>query len=356
MIDMGKYTPQWVNMADINTANTALMYRKNLNTADLAESLKVNGQKSPVTLWKRKSGETHIISGFRRVAAAKELGWTKVLGVIIPESDLSKEEAITLNFQENIAKKTLSTLDIIYACKKLSEQGRSNVKIGRLIGKSEGQVRRYLKVAKEPEDVQAKVHSGEVSIRSIENASSSKELDARDENKHKNAKCYVKSTNNGFSAAIKFDRNQHDPVIVKSHLADIKKALRKSLKGHQKATLADPKQVNSASNIETLKDIAGQAAAASKEIVENTAKNPSPADQPAYSNPSIIPDQPHARPTIADIEALKALMGKARSAQATMRKKVGQSQPEGLQKQMELFKDLIIGKKPKEEERRGEKK
>ena len=53
MVDLSKYQPQWINIADINLANTALMFRKDLNVADLVGSMRADGQKFPVILWKR---------------------------------------------------------------------------------------------------------------------------------------------------------------------------------------------------------------------------------------------------------------------------------------------------------------
>ena len=247
MVDLSKYQPQWINIADINLANTALMFRKDLNVADLVGSMRADGQKFPVILWKRapalgeaspqRGGELHIISGFRRVTATKELGCDTVHAIVIPESDLPEDEALKLNFEENVAKKSLNNLDIMYACKKLSDQGRSNREIGKLIGKSEGQVRRYLKVAGAPPDIQAKVQSGEKSIRSIEDSTAEKGCVARDAAAINNKNCFVKSTNNGFDAVLRYRINNDDPAVVKNHINDMKKALKQVLKagkgGHE---------------------------------------------------------------------------------------------------------------------------
>ena len=172
MLDLTKYQPQWVKIADINIENKVFMFRKDRNAADLAASLKAEGQKFPVVIWRRPPSPKatdgqmlHIISGFRRVTAAKQLGWEKVMGVVIPETDLPKDEALRLNFVENMARKSLNNLDIMFACQKLSQQGKTNVEIGKLIGKSEAQVRRYIKVADAPEDIQQKVGRGRQPLR-----------------------------------------------------------------------------------------------------------------------------------------------------------------------------------------------
>ncbi len=178
MLDLSKYTPVWVPIGEINIENTAFMFRKELKTDDLAASLKAEGQKFPVVLWSRRppglsgggeaspqrGGQLQLISGFRRVAAAKSLGWDKVLSYIIGETDMPEDEALKLNFLENIERKSLNNLDIMFACQKLSRQGKSNVEIGKLIGKSEKQDRAYLRVAEAPAEVQAKVQSGDMPI------------------------------------------------------------------------------------------------------------------------------------------------------------------------------------------------
>ncbi|MBN1824546.1 MAG: ParB/RepB/Spo0J family partition protein [Endomicrobiales bacterium] len=230
MNDLSKYQTVWAAISDINVSNTTMQFRKELKSRELLQSLRNDGQKFPVVLWRRHGGELQLISGFRRVVAAKELGWEKVLAVIMPESDLSEDEALRLNFLENVERKSLTNLDMMFACQKLSELGKSNVEIGKLIGKSEAQVRRYIKIAQAPAEVQEKVQSGEASIRSMDNENGKIGLVTRDEWKVMDKNCYVKSIKNGFDAVIKFRKGRDDAEIVKNHIEAINAALKTTLK------------------------------------------------------------------------------------------------------------------------------
>ena len=210
MLDLSKYQPQWVSIADINVEDTAFIFRKDMNVADLAASLKAEGQKFSIVLWRRADGSLHIISGFRRVTAARQLGWEKVMGVVIPEADLPMDEALRLNFLENMARKSLNNLDIMFACQKLSRQGKSNVEIGKLIGKSEAQVRRYIKVADAPADIQQKVGSGQTTLTDATDKAT------RRDDEFKNM--YVKSTKNGFKVILNYNRKRDKIDEIKAFL------------------------------------------------------------------------------------------------------------------------------------------
>jgi len=123
-MDISRYQSSWIELNRINIDNRLFQFRRDItpeSVAELGRSLARDGQKLPVIVWQRGSG-LQLICGFRRVVAAKSLGWEKALAIVIPEQDISEEEALRLNFIENIERKTLNNLDIMFACKKLSEQ------------------------------------------------------------------------------------------------------------------------------------------------------------------------------------------------------------------------------------------
>ena len=92
-MDLSKYKPQWVKIADINTRNKSFQYRIDLRTKELEKSLNEEGQKLPVIIWKRSgTGLLQLVSGFRRVTSAKNISWEKVLAVIVPETDMDEDE------------------------------------------------------------------------------------------------------------------------------------------------------------------------------------------------------------------------------------------------------------------------
>lgn len=168
MIDMKNYPKEWVLLSQIDGNDKRFQFRQNLEVKSLEESLREHGQKFPVLLRRLSSGRLQIVSGFRRYTTAKALNWERVLGIILPESELNDEEALKTNFIENIARKSLTNMDIVYSCKKLSSDGRSNREIAKLLGKSESIVRRYLKVANAPAEVQEAVKHGKITVKNLD--------------------------------------------------------------------------------------------------------------------------------------------------------------------------------------------
>ncbi|MBN1621737.1 MAG: ParB/RepB/Spo0J family partition protein [Endomicrobiales bacterium] len=163
-MDLSKYKPQKINLADINTRNTAFKFRKEIDERSLAESFRKEGQKFPIVLWKRKGGTLQVISGFRRIYAAYNIKQSKILAVVIPETELNEEEALKLNFIENRERKSLNKMDLIFACKKLSDKGKTVSDIARIMNIHRRTVNRYMKVANAPKEVQQEVLKGKMTI------------------------------------------------------------------------------------------------------------------------------------------------------------------------------------------------
>jgi hypothetical protein len=119
------------------------------------------------------------------------------------------------------------------------------VEIGEIIGKSEAQVRRYIKLANAPADLQAKVKAGETTL-----------TDATDNQKRRgdafseiNKNNYVKSTKKGFKAFLNFSQKTDTEESIDKHIEDIKaawkqmqKAAAKKARKSQKNDKADTNQ------------------------------------------------------------------------------------------------------------------
>ena len=223
MINLENYKAGWVSIAEIDVSNIEFQFRNNLAFEDIALSLKNEGQKFPVILFKKSDSPLQAISGFRRINAAKSLSWEKILAIVIPESDMSREEALRLNFIENLERKSLTNMDLIFACRKLHEQGKNNVEIGKLISRDEAMVRKYLKVAFAGEDIQKKVMAGEMAVRNIGKTS----IGTRSDTVNKNENMYVKKIKNGLNISIKYRDKRDNPDAVIKFLSDIISRLKK---------------------------------------------------------------------------------------------------------------------------------
>ena len=79
-MDLSNYKPQWVELSRISFNNKMFQFRTDItneSVKDLAISMSDDGQKFPIILWQRNTGELQPISGYRRIAAAQFNGWEK---------------------------------------------------------------------------------------------------------------------------------------------------------------------------------------------------------------------------------------------------------------------------------------
>ena len=206
MINLANYKAGWVSIAEIDASNIDFQFRNNLQVEDLAASFKEEGQKFPVVLWRRNEGKLQVISGFRRINAAKSLSWENILAIVIPEHDMPKDEALRLNFIENLERKSLTSLDMVFACKKLHDQGMNNVQIGKLIARDESMVRKYLAIANAGEDVQKSIMAGETAIRNVGKTG----IGTRPDFNSAKKRMVLKQNMAGFQVSVRFNDKKDD--------------------------------------------------------------------------------------------------------------------------------------------------
>ena len=69
-MDLSNYKPEWIAISDINVDNKAFQFRSNItpeSVAELANSLATDGQKLPIVIWRRHSGEQQLSMPKKRV-------------------------------------------------------------------------------------------------------------------------------------------------------------------------------------------------------------------------------------------------------------------------------------------------
>jgi len=174
-----------------------------------------------------------------------------------------------MSVTNNIKEMKLVDLDLIYVCRDFYDKDKlTYVEIGKVIGKSEAQVRRYIKLANAPAVLQQKVQAGETTL-----------TDATDNQKRRddasgaiNKNNYVKSIKNGFQAFIKYSPNTDSPEVVAKHIEDIKSALKQAQKvAANKAKAAAKKAVKA-----QLKAEAGKPGDEGINVPVSTSVTPSP--------------------------------------------------------------------------------
>ena len=228
-MDLSKHQSEWVALSSIDYADKTYQYRRQVgpeNVKDLADSINKNGQDIPIVCRRMADGRLQIICGFRRYTAVRLLGWEKLKVMIVPVEDMPDTEARLLSARENMARAQYSNMDKMFMCKKLSDQGVNNVEIGSIIGKTEGQVRRYIKVANAPTEVHEQIKAGEISATKVGNDEARNNYEPNVDN----TKYNVKSARNNFSAKLNIELNEQSEATVDAFINDVKKAWKQALK------------------------------------------------------------------------------------------------------------------------------
>jgi ParB/RepB/Spo0J family partition protein len=148
-----------IPLEQIDLDNTQFEYRLDPDLAALVESIKKDGQQLPVILRGRKP-PYQLICGFRRARSIKAIGGATVKAIILP--DIDDEKAHRLSVLENEERKSLTDLDRANACQRLQKEGKTQEEIARIMGCSQPQVSRYLRLLTLPEPVFASLKKGKI--------------------------------------------------------------------------------------------------------------------------------------------------------------------------------------------------
>ncbi len=109
---------QTIPLASINIQNDAFRITTCEDVGDLLVSIPHAGLITPPLLLKQTSGYT-IVSGFRRVAACRKLGWNEIIACILPP-ELSPLDCLRLAIADNALQRPLNLIETSRAFQKLS--------------------------------------------------------------------------------------------------------------------------------------------------------------------------------------------------------------------------------------------
>ena len=147
-------------LTKIDTSDTTFRFRADLRIGPLVESIKAEGIQIPVVLRKQGKGTFQIISGFRRITAARKAGLTAVPAIV---RDLSDEEAFKASVLENTNRKTYSDIDranVVAEYRRRGFTGGDDVPLA-VLGLTKRQQRNLLSLLKLPKTVQEAVDDPE---------------------------------------------------------------------------------------------------------------------------------------------------------------------------------------------------
>jgi ParB family chromosome partitioning protein len=127
---------------------------------ELQRSIREKGVIQPVTV-RRRGDRFQLISGERRVRAARMAGLTRIPAYVIQvEND---EEMLELALVENLQRSQLNPIEIGISYRRLIDECRlTQDEVAQRIGKDRTTVTNFLRLLKLPEEIQASVRHGDV--------------------------------------------------------------------------------------------------------------------------------------------------------------------------------------------------
>lgn len=128
----------------------------------LAASVKEEGVLQPIVVRRLDDGKYEIVAGERRWRAALRAGLLKVPVVV---RDAPDDKRLELALIENVQRENLNPIDEARAYRRLADElGRTQEQIAAAVGKDRATVANYQRLLALPEDVQADIASGALSM------------------------------------------------------------------------------------------------------------------------------------------------------------------------------------------------
>ena len=129
---------------------------------ELVHSIKLHDIIQPVTVSKLPNGKFQLISGERRLRAAKMAGIKDIPAYVRQAND---NDLLELALLENLQREDLNAMEIALSYKRMMEElERSQEQVAERMGKDRSTVTNYIRLLKLPPDIQVAVRKGELSM------------------------------------------------------------------------------------------------------------------------------------------------------------------------------------------------
>lgn len=129
---------------------------------ELANSIKLHDIIQPVTVSRLHGNKYRLISGERRLRAAKLAGLKDIPAYIRQAND---QELLELALLENLQREDLNAMEIALSYKRMMEElDHTQEQVAERMGKDRSTVTNYIRLLKLPPDIQIAVRSGEISM------------------------------------------------------------------------------------------------------------------------------------------------------------------------------------------------
>lgn len=129
---------------------------------ELASSIKLVDIIQPITVSQISSNKYQLISGERRLRAAKIAGLNDIPAYIRQAND---QQLLELALLENLQREDLNAIEVSLSFKRMMEElGYSQEQVAERMGKERSTVTNYIRLLKLPPDIQLAVRNGSISM------------------------------------------------------------------------------------------------------------------------------------------------------------------------------------------------
>lgn len=129
---------------------------------ELAASIKVHGVIQPITVRKMGYDKYQLISGERRTRASILAGMERIPAYIRIAND---QDMLEMALIENIQRSDLNAIDVAMSYKRLLDEcSLKQEELGDRVGKDRTTVNNYLRLLKLPDEIQAGIKTGKISM------------------------------------------------------------------------------------------------------------------------------------------------------------------------------------------------
>lgn len=129
---------------------------------ELAHSIRLHDIIQPVTVSKLHGNKYRLISGERRLRAARLAGLKDIPAYIRQAND---QELLELALLENLQREDLNAMEIALSYKRMMEElDHTQEQVAERMGKDRSTVTNYIRLLKLPPDIQIAVRNGEISM------------------------------------------------------------------------------------------------------------------------------------------------------------------------------------------------
>lgn len=129
---------------------------------ELAESIKLHDIIQPITVSRLHGNKYRLISGERRLRAAKLAGLKDIPAYVRQAND---QELLELALLENLQREDLNAMEVALSYKRMMEElDHTQEQVAERMGKDRSTVTNYLRLLKLPPDIQVAVRNGELSM------------------------------------------------------------------------------------------------------------------------------------------------------------------------------------------------